>query len=57
MDEIGAVPAYHSKDDHTITMGMKKKAGWVKRMRELRLDMIETKNNITANVFLITWTS
>ena len=30
---------------------MKKKAGWVKRMRELRLYMSATKNNKTANDF------
>ena len=30
-------------------MGMKKKADWVKRMRELRLDIVETTNKITAN--------
>ena len=30
-------------------MGMKKKTNWAKRMRDLRLDIVETKNKITAN--------
>ena len=30
-------------------MGMKKKTEWAKRMRDLRLDIVETKNKITAN--------
>ena len=46
--EIKEVPDYNDTDDHTITKGMKKKADWAKRMRELRLDIVETKNKITA---------
>ena len=46
--EIKEVPDYNDTDDHTITKGMKRKADWAKRMRELRLDIIETKNKITA---------
>ena len=30
-------------------MGMKKKTDWAKRMRDLRLDIVETKNKITTN--------
>ena len=37
--EIRGIPDYHDTDDHTISMGM----------RELRLDIVETKNKITAN--------
>ena len=46
--EIKEVPDYNDTDDHTITKGMKRKADWAKCMRELRLDIIETKNKITA---------
>ena len=48
LSEIKEVPDYNDTDDHTITKGMKKKSDWSKRMRELRLDIIETKNKITA---------
>ena len=47
--EIKEIPDYHDTDDHTISKGMKKKTDWAKRMRELRLNIVETKNNITAN--------
>ena len=46
--EIKEVPDYNDTDDHTITKGMKKKADWAKRMRKLRLDIVEMKNKITA---------
>ena len=47
--EIQEIPDYHDTDDHTISMGMKKKTDWAKCMRDLRLDIVETKNKITAN--------
>ena len=47
--EIKEIPDYHDTDDHTISMGMKKKTDWAKRMRDLRLDIVKTKNKITAN--------
>ena len=46
--EIKEIPDYKDTDDHTITKGMKRKVDWSKRMKELRLDIIETKNKITA---------
>ena len=46
--EIKEVADYNDTEDHTISKGMKKKTDWTKRMRELRLDIIETKNKITA---------
>ena len=56
--DINEVPDYNDTDDHTIFKGMKKKTNRAKRMRELRLDIVETKNKITASnvsdqVFLI----
>ena len=45
--EIKEVPDYNDTDEHTISKGMKKKTNWAKRMRELRLDIVETKNKIT----------
>ena len=47
--EIKEVPDYNDTDEHTISKGMKKKTNWAKRMRELRLDIVETKNKITAS--------
>ena len=47
--ELTEIPNYHHTEDHTIFIGMKKKHHWIVQMRELRLDVVEAKNKMTAN--------
>ena len=48
LTEITEIPDYSFTDDHTIQNCMRKRGDWTERMRQLRMDIIETRNLVTA---------
>ena len=46
--EITEIPDYKNTNDHNVFLGMKKRGDWTKRMRQLRLDIVSTRNRVTA---------
>ena len=49
LTEITEIPDYSITDDHTIQNCMRKRGDWTERMRQLRMDIIETRNLVTAH--------
>ena len=49
LTEITEIPDHSSTDGHTIQNCMRKRGDWTERMRQLRMDIIETRNVVTAH--------